>query len=42
MPPVDLSRQEAEKLLDSMRNNEKNLQLWRFQEKKTRRSNKDW
>lgn len=38
-----LSKREAEKLLDSMRNNEKNLQLWRFQERKQKRKNeKDW
>ncbi|MEW6435078.1 MAG: aerotolerance regulator BatC, partial [Myxococcota bacterium] len=41
---VDLSKQEAEKLLDSMKSNEKNLQLWRFRQK-TRNSEpngKDW
>ncbi len=40
---ADVSRQEAEKLLDSMKNNEKNLQLWRFQQKRPRKPNdKDW
>ncbi|MGQ0508705.1 MAG: vWA domain-containing protein [Myxococcaceae bacterium] len=38
-----ISKEEAEKLLDSMKQNEKNLQLWRFQQKKKRKSNaKDW
>lgn len=38
-----MTRQEAEKLLDSTRNNEKNLQLWRFQQRKQRKPNdKDW
>ena len=40
-----IDRQEAERLLDAMKQNERNLQLWRFQqrEKKPRRSNeKDW
>lgn len=40
---VDLSRREAEKLLDSLKNTEKNLQLWRFQQKRSRKPNdKDW
>jgi len=30
---VDVSRGEAEKLLDSLKNTEKNLQLWRFRQK---------
>ncbi len=30
---VDVSRSEAEKLLDSLKNSEKNLQLWRFRQK---------
>jgi hypothetical protein len=30
---VDLSKQEAEKLLDSLKSSEKNLQLWRFRQK---------
>lgn len=38
-----MSKQEAERLLDSMKNSEKNLQLWRFQKKKTRAPDgKDW
>ncbi len=38
-----LSKDEAEKLLDSMKQNEKNLQLWRFQQKKKRKPDeKDW
>lgn len=51
MSPVDesadggaqMSKKEAERLLDSMKNSEKNLQLWRFQKKKTRAPDgKDW
>lgn len=40
----DLDRQEAERLLDAMKQNEKNLQLWRFQQKKKQRkpNEKDW
>jgi tetratricopeptide (TPR) repeat protein len=40
-----LSKQEAERILDAMKRNERNLQLWRFQErhKRQRRPNaKDW
>lgn len=39
-----MSRKEAEKLLDSLKNSEKNLQLWRFQQKKQpkRPNAKDW
>jgi|CXWL01.1.fsa_nt_gi tetratricopeptide (TPR) repeat protein len=38
-----MSKKEAERLLDSMKNSEKNLQLWRFQKKKTRPTDgKDW
>jgi len=38
-----LSKEEAERLLDSMKQNEKNLQLWRFQQRKPRKPNeKDW
>ncbi|MBM4378854.1 MAG: aerotolerance regulator BatC, partial [Deltaproteobacteria bacterium] len=38
-----MDRDRAEKLLDSMKQNEKNLQLWRFQQKRPRRANeKDW
>ncbi|XXF76515.1 tetratricopeptide repeat protein [Myxococcaceae bacterium GXIMD 01537] len=43
--PEDVDRQEAERLLDAMKQNEKNLQLWRFQQqkKKPRKPNeKDW
>ncbi|WP_414640922.1 tetratricopeptide repeat protein, partial [Archangium sp.] len=32
--PEDIDRQEAERLLDAMKQNEKNLQMWRFQQKK--------
>jgi tetratricopeptide (TPR) repeat protein len=42
--PEELDRQEAERLLDAMKQNEKNLQLWRFQQKKKQRkpNEKDW
>jgi tetratricopeptide (TPR) repeat protein len=42
--PGSMSKQEVEKLLDSMKQNEKNLQLWRFQEKKRgkKQNEKDW
>lgn len=42
--PEDIDRQEAERLLDAMKQNEKNLQLWRFQQKKRPRkpNEKDW
>jgi hypothetical protein len=41
---VDLSRVEAEKLLDSMKGTEKNLQLWRFRKKDQAKTQhgKDW
>jgi hypothetical protein len=40
---AQLNKQDAEKHLDSMKNNEKNLQLWRFQQKKPRKPNdQDW
>lgn len=39
---ADLSKRDAEKLLDSMKNNEKNLQLWRFQQRQRKPSEKDW
>ncbi|ADO74096.1 tetratricopeptide repeat protein [Stigmatella aurantiaca] len=41
---AELDRQEAERLLDAMKQNEKNLQLWRFQQKKKQRApnEKDW
>ncbi|RKG83891.1 tetratricopeptide repeat protein [Corallococcus terminator] len=43
-PAADVDRQEAERLLDAMKQNEKNLQLWRFQQKKKPRkpNEKDW
>lgn len=38
-----MSKKDAERLLDSMKNSEKNLQLWRFQQKRQRKPNgKDW
>jgi tetratricopeptide (TPR) repeat protein len=38
-----MSKKDAEKLLDSMKNSEKNLQLWRFQQKRQKKPNgKDW
>jgi tetratricopeptide (TPR) repeat protein len=39
-----LNKAEAERLLDAMKQNEKNLQLWRFQPKKPRKqqNEKDW
>lgn len=42
--PPDLSQQDANKVLDSMERNEKNLQLWRFQQRKKPRNadEKDW
>lgn len=41
---VDLSKKEAEKLLDSMKSSEKNLQLWRFRQKtkNSEPNGKDW
>lgn len=41
---VDKSKAEAEKLLDSMKNSEKNMQLWRFRQKqqKVDPNGKDW
>jgi tetratricopeptide (TPR) repeat protein len=45
-PQEQIDRQEAERLLDAMKQNERNLQLWRFQQrdkKQPRRPNeKDW
>lgn len=40
----DIQRQEAERLLDAMKQNERNLQQWRFQKKKRSRppNDKDW
>jgi len=42
--PLELNKKDAERLLDSMKQNEKNLQLWRFQQKKKQRkpNEKDW
>ena len=41
-PAQELNRKDVERLLDSMRQSEKNLQLWRFQQrKKDSRSRKD-
>lgn len=44
MSAEEIDRQEAERLLDAMKQNEKNLQLWRFQQKKRPRNpnEKDW
>lgn len=44
MSQEEIDRQEAERLLDAMKQNEKNLQLWRFQQKKRPRNpnEKDW
>lgn len=41
---VDVSKQDAEKLLDSMKSTEKNMQLWRFRQKssKSTPNGKDW
>ncbi len=41
---LGLSKREAEKALDSMKNGEKNLQLWRFKQKSSKNDNngKDW
>jgi tetratricopeptide (TPR) repeat protein len=40
---LDVSKQEAEKLLDTMKNTEKNMQLWRFrQPSKGKPHGKDW
>jgi tetratricopeptide (TPR) repeat protein len=41
--PVGMSREEAERLLDAMKQHERNLQLWKFQQKRPRKPNeKDW
>lgn len=41
---IDVNRKDAEKLLDSLKSNEKNLQLWRFKQKskKSEPNGKDW
>jgi hypothetical protein len=41
---IDVSRKDAEKLLDSLKSTEKNLQLWRFKQKtpKSDPNGKDW
>ena len=43
MAGLRLNQQDAERLLDSIKRDEKNLQLWKFQQKKPRQeSEKDW
>ena len=38
-----LSKEEAERLLNAMKQDERNLQMWRFQQRKPRKSSdKDW
>jgi hypothetical protein len=39
-----MNQDEAERILDAMRQNEKNLQLWKFQQRKRSRkpNEKDW
>ncbi len=40
---VDVSKSEAERMLDALKNSEKNMQMWRFQPKTKKKSNgKDW
>lgn len=41
---IDVNRKDAEKLLDTLKSNEKNLQLWRFKQKnqKSDPNGKDW
>ncbi len=39
----EMSKKEAERMLDSLKNTERNMQLWRFRQDKKRRANeKDW
>ncbi|MBK7858248.1 MAG: tetratricopeptide repeat protein [Archangiaceae bacterium] len=41
----EMSKKEAERMLDSLKNNERNLQLWRFRppnERKRKANEKDW
>ncbi|HEY8211686.1 MAG TPA: tetratricopeptide repeat protein [Myxococcaceae bacterium] len=40
-PTKDLNKKDVERLLDSMKQSEKNLQLWRFQQRKSSKSRKD-
>lgn len=42
MSQAELSKQQAEKLLDSLKSSERNMQLWRFQQKRKRPVEKDW
>jgi len=43
MGELKLNKEEIERLLDSVKQNEKSLQLWRFQQKRARKQNeKDW
>ncbi len=43
VPPGELSPEEAARLLDALKQNERNLQLWRFQRRKdTKDVEKDW
>jgi hypothetical protein len=40
-----MSKREAERMLDSLKNTERNLQMWRFRpekEKRRRANEKDW
>ena len=37
----DTNKKDVERLLDSMKQSEKNLQLWRFQQRKASKSRKD-
>jgi hypothetical protein len=39
---AQLTPEQVQKLLDSMKSDERNLQLWRFQKKPRRPSEKDW
>jgi hypothetical protein len=46
-PMQELNKKDVERLLDSMKQSEKNLQLWRFQQRKSSKSRKgnaekDW
>jgi tetratricopeptide (TPR) repeat protein len=40
-PMQELNKKDVERLLDSMKQSEKNLQLWRFQQRKSSKSRKD-
>lgn len=41
---LDVSKREAERLLDSIKSSEKNMQLWRFRQKTSKSDphGKDW